>query len=107
MTSNDNKLKSCPFCGKDMVKTKDSCQVDCLVHPRTDCLLTGLLVFADQSDAWNTRTDDPVVKELVGHYDRIDRKPLQMTDNMKDREFWVGWYSKLFSILARLPERMK
>lgn len=60
------------------------------------------------NDAWNARTPEPEVMELVGHCQAITEHLIRLSsgESTPMSEPWE-WSSTLKDILSRLPERYK
>lgn len=104
-----DKLKACPFCGGEATDWTDPdprfnapCEIVCI-----KCGGSTGRFFDKQGaiDAWNTRTPDSVVAELVEH---CRDEPIHlMADKNRQLRFpglYDKWIIRLSDIMARLPE---
>lgn len=94
----DDKLKQCPFCGRDNSPNPgDSC-VECL-----KCKSKGPLSKSqDEAEiAWNRRSPSPTVARLIKAARKVAR-PLGL-----DMDIWEGHVVELRSALAAVEAEMK
>lgn len=91
-------LKSCPFCGgRGIMYDLNGSVIEC-----DDCAGTPGWRATDQEaiDAWNTRTPDPAVAELVELVRDFDPDKFSLIT-----PYHIDWMNKRDEILSRIPRK--
>ncbi len=114
MTDNQPTLAACPFCGGEADKPKRRAWgrgAYYVVFCGNDSCNAGGPNSGDTKqeaiDAWNTRPDEAVIKELVAYCGNLRKYVANGQEGSMSHSSHEDWLNEVDDILARLPERLK